>query len=663
MAKRPAIAADAFDVQRFVPAMPATVRAALDDPESPAAAWRTAPDIVAASLALVNQCRDRELVGWLAGMAMFVDYHRELAEAIVRGLRFDIVPFVLDAIVAGLALEHRLPRPKKLWVAIETLVRRSPRVPDALVDAVVVGCCHDDGQARWSAVGVAAMLGTRARDALHAARATATPEHAKRLDAAIARLTSPPELQPFEQLLGRALAEWRVTHDPALERPIALIGAHLATARAMSYGYDWLAIAHANDPTDHDRLVECAWPADEPTVCEQLSVFARRAPDPRDVELLRLARAHHGWATSAAIHDRIAAIVARVPGPRHAELRAALLAERPELAAHYPPPRSVEPSHADLALVDELARVTAPLDRRRTLFDQVAADPDDLAVRSVLADVLEQAGDPRGRLMALELAGIDDDEVRLLRSRQAAHTYVTALPMLEALRTRCERGFVVELATYASADQLRASAHRPEWATIEHLRVYSALEVGDVVRRMPRLRRLDLYSAVDGSELTAAGPFPRLHTLFTSGWLPHDRAMFPALRVAGGVLTRGREVPTTIAEANALGLTVLVWVIEAFWGMRDVVARRADGPPVMRVVNSLRNPGWMLELPRDGHRARCWFDRFDSARSLVPAVAAMVREVGISTLAVCTTEPVADLDGAGLAIEADPTRIDLEAVP
>jgi uncharacterized protein (TIGR02996 family) len=47
------------------------------------------------------------------------------------------------------------------------------------------------------------------------------------------------------------------------------------------------------------------------------------------------------------------------------------------------------------------------------LFGQIAADPDDLAVREVARDWLLSQGDPRGELFALQLAACSRPCARL----------------------------------------------------------------------------------------------------------------------------------------------------------------------------------------------------------------------------------------------------------
>ncbi|HWU85793.1 MAG TPA: TIGR02996 domain-containing protein, partial [Kofleriaceae bacterium] len=107
------------------------------------------------------------------------------------------------------------------------------------------------------------------------------------------------------------------------------------------------------------------------------------------------------------------------------------------------------------------------------LYARVAASPAELGPRLVLADALQLAGDPRGELIALQLAiaeGIADAKARsraaVLAKRHLAE-WTAALP--DVVHAELERGFLSVVHTDARGDALDRSLALPEWATVERL--------------------------------------------------------------------------------------------------------------------------------------------------------------------------------------------------
>ncbi len=79
------------------------------------------------------------------------------------------------------------------------------------------------------------------------------------------------------------------------------------------------------------------------------------------------------------------------------------------------------------------------------LLRQILADPADAALRSVYADALIAAGDPRGELIAVELAG------SMARRAELRAAYASSWwPQFPAHRIRTERGFVTAISTSAT---------------------------------------------------------------------------------------------------------------------------------------------------------------------------------------------------------------------
>jgi len=102
---------------------------------------------------------------------------------------------------------------------------------------------------------------------------------------------------------------------------------------------------------------------------------------------------------------------------------------------------------------DDVAAVTSArylgyasrVERRAELDATIDADPEDPRSYAVLGDYLQQQGDPRGEIIALELAGLD----REARDRRAAHPALT--PDVPASHMTWRHGFVHTASVDAAA--------------------------------------------------------------------------------------------------------------------------------------------------------------------------------------------------------------------
>ena len=122
---------------------------------------------------------------------------------------------------------------------------------------------------------------------------------------------------------------------------------------------------------------------------------------------------------------------------------------------------------------------TADLDE---LFAAVYAAPHDDARRMVLADALQQLGDPRGEFIALQLRRVDvARQCELIAAHDHAWLGGLASVVMPGLR-RYDRGFLVACAIdRLSAEQVEALAQRPEWATLERISFYAKLSYSPTV--------------------------------------------------------------------------------------------------------------------------------------------------------------------------------------
>jgi uncharacterized protein (TIGR02996 family) len=154
------------------------------------------------------------------------------------------------------------------------------------------------------------------------------------------------------------------------------------------------------------------------------------------------------------------------------------------------------------------------------LFAAIYADPDDDAPRHVLADAFSDRGDPRGEFMSLQLArGRSDVRIARELELQQAHAadWLGALAaVIDVRRSRFERGFLSQAVIVPNTKkQLRKLAREPGWATVERFvhgvppqlldrANFAALRAIDVNRgEFGRLsRRGDVLARVDELKLS-----------------------------------------------------------------------------------------------------------------------------------------------------------------
>jgi uncharacterized protein (TIGR02996 family) len=178
---------------------------------------------------------------------------------------------------------------------------------------------------------------------------------------------------------------------------------------------------------------------------------------------------------TAAVRERLSALVAAGPDPRVGrELRgqldklpAGLEALVAQLDLQVPPVRA--PTEAELARFAPPVR-TADLE---ALERDVYANPDDDEPRAVLADLLQSRGDPRGELIALQLAaaagrGTDEGDARIAELvRDHGRGWLGPLNQLAA-RAEFQRGFVTRL-ELAAGQPTRDLLEDPLLGTVEEL--------------------------------------------------------------------------------------------------------------------------------------------------------------------------------------------------
>jgi uncharacterized protein (TIGR02996 family) len=235
-------------------------------------------------------------------------------------------------------------------------------------------------------------------------------------------------------------------------------------------------------------------------------------------------------------------------------------------APSFTPAADAALARMDRALVVE-ERVGAST--RDNLLAAIYATPNDDAPRLVYADVLAEAGDPRGEFITLQLQGGDEKRVQKLL-RAAGRAWFDGLDADGAKQIVHRRGFPAEATL--SAGEVRA----PAWATIEKLHVG-----GDgTFAGGPHLRGLrELYDVAAVSLATAQLAAHDLDVLVVHSLLPELPATELAPRTLG------------LSRAHVRGAAAVVRALPT-----SPLARRLE---TVRFGADFRQLGPALELARE----------------------------------------------------------------
>jgi hypothetical protein len=566
----------------------------------------------------------RDLAGWLAGMAMFHDDTDRLVDELESHAA--AATFALAAFAAGIAAN--IPTAPGQWERIERLASLA-RPPESLAAVVPIGCASDITSVRNAAKRLAKKLGAAAQTALEAATTSAKGNTRRRLAAAHTKAAD--HAGDREGLLLRLLGNWAVTRSPEIEGTIDALGKELGRARPPIAGKSreaietaWAVVAKQHDPVDVFRLLEATWPKSLDAARRRVELFAKFPPDPRiTLGVTTRAARHRSW-QSIKFHRAVARLVIDAPMRAAAAAIDAIIKthDAAEIVETYEEARSVafdlKPKQPDRALLDEAAGTREREQGRTQQLEQAwaahVADPGDLAHRAVLADALQAAGDPRGELIALQLADNPDTETKKrIAALIAAHAdaWTGPIPNVAKHARRFERGFLVALRCTAIGGELRAVYNRPEWVTLEDLYIDGAgCELAPLVRRMPLLRRLATPHPDLLTQLGRTGTYPGITAIACARpWLPVPK-QFPNLRV---LASRWIESSWTTAfrdaqtDAATLGIEAVVHLgLPAPYLERALV--QCSAPPETRFAiggdfAGFATDGWRVRVFRDSRIA------------------------------------------------------------
>jgi uncharacterized protein (TIGR02996 family) len=650
-------------VEAFKPVLPPEVREVIAQAEQGQGAlvvWLRgmAPLPLSECLRMLNETRvPSNILGWLIGMTLFGgDPRAQLAGALgKRSFRDDVIPHVLLAFAAGVLRCGQTANPR-LWTAIEMLAARgipeigrrrtgefaavAPRrtgeiaVPDeqalaagealvAICETLPIAIASKYAMVRGIALRLAFELGAPARAALETAQRTAPAALASLLSEALVALAGgepAPASGEDVDLLRTLLAAWATSHDPALERAIARVGADLGRVRgpivARSFGElegTWHAVASNKDPIDVARLLELKFPGHWKRALERVNLLSEFAADPRiAIRLSEVARLYTSR-SSRPLHVAIGRVLADAP------TRAALPGIEAVVTTHadaYQRAReaiaatAVHPADPSL-----LARAGGDGPDVDALYAQHTANPGDLDARLVLADALQGAGDPRGELIMLQMALADGTASEGAERRVAsllhnhADEWVGPLPAIERTGRRFERGFLVACETNADHAAIARTLDRPEWRTIEELSLRAEdVELAPLIARLPLLRRLCADDRSLAQLAATSRPLPQLEVVFARGaWQPPP-GLFPSLRVFGGSgFTDQWNVATYRAQlrlAAELGMHALVYTAFPRNQLAVALSYASSGPPEVRFTLARHRGGfdplgWRLRVRRE----------------------------------------------------------------
>ncbi len=323
--------------------------------------------------------------------------------------------------------------------------------------------------------------------------------------------------------LAHAIAAWRVTRAKeiaelaqAISDAIAPTLPQLARGKRTEMQKEWLGIAKRRRVEDVPRLVKAVAEThfrstDAKVRADQLAKFPA---DPRMAKLVvdQLLHPRFDASSSKPFWTAMFQLFEVHADPRAATLLERYVAKLPSILGpdRYGDPKKAMRSwlttraKATIETLGNIAKTTpltaanrAKLDRctralaaheekARDLFDAVFAAPDDDGVRAVAGDVLQERGDPRGELIALQLTRTTGAAPRAALAREhellESHRAQWLGPLADVLEpSLCEfeRGFLSRAWLRAGARMgararhddaaLAAMASSPWWSTVRSI--------------------------------------------------------------------------------------------------------------------------------------------------------------------------------------------------
>jgi uncharacterized protein (TIGR02996 family) len=461
--------------------------------------------------------------------------------------------------------------------------------------------------------------------------------------------------------LGTALAlllsVWRQVRAPelgdAIERLSALAAASRPPVRgATQTAFDehWRARASEADAVELGVLLPSLLRGDSYQARRRLRLLARHAPDPRLASTLAAAVRHPPYVSgsTSSFWRTLHAVLVECADPRvldALEPDGSASGERTSMTERLEGwrrrsratmqqrvaelPCALDPEQRErLAVLEALIGERELSQARRSgdeLLAEVYAEPSDLVRRQIYADFLLERGDPRGELIALQLADARGQLDRagrtriraLLREHQLAWLGPLA-PVLVRAGAELRNGFLTRARIRQGARGLAGLREEPSWATVETLE-YAPPEFVDA----PALRALRSLRWTESQVLAAAELGPQLPDIVELVSETRERERYydraPLTLALPPVFEDPRWLPglRRVELITELEPLALAWLWTGPLGRRleraTVSSTRRGELDLLAVLRSLRSASEgpagtsLSELRIAGPVLECWF--------------------------------------------------------
>jgi uncharacterized protein (TIGR02996 family) len=359
---------------------------------------------------------------------------------------------------------------------------------------------------------------------------------------ALVRAASAVERGDDEAALDALLEAWRATRAARIGELVDAVSARIeprlpaicdpaSRASRAELQQAWLAVAAQRRARDvprlfasithtHHRATDAlarlraldGWPADPRIaagVIATLQTIPFHTSSTRPFWKRMFAAAEdHGDARAADALDVTAHRIAKILNARYTDLTStrAWFAAQMTATAGAIRARAARPLEPDeRMLCDQIATlIEHAMDLAERLVVEIAARPDDERARQVYGDLLLERSDPRGELIALQLADRDPE-----RQEQLLTTHLPAwLGPLAAIAwpdgTLYERGFPTQIVLASTnVAAIEQTIGHPIWATVRRLHLPRDVPLPSALLRHPVMRSLDHLTVTEPEQLAA----------------------------------------------------------------------------------------------------------------------------------------------------------------
>jgi uncharacterized protein (TIGR02996 family) len=426
----------------------------------------------------------------------------------------------------------------------------------------------------------------------------------------------------FAEALGPLLEAWRAQPSAKLAEVIASVSGRAAVAAPSLRGKTaaaleaWTKLGECAGLAELPALLASLADAPSKQAIARLAYVARWMPDPRvdDMIVALLETVPYRATSTQPFWTRLFSLAEQITDPRQlarienatADGVAVTMAQwlRVRIGRlHETLAPTLGGPHDEPAILDELAALLGP--RKHTartqnleaILQAVHDAPDDDGPRLVYADALLERGDPRGELIALQLApaqGNDREQRKREKELLDAHgkQWLGELAPVVMAGYRFERGFLAECRVEnRHLDRVRKVVGKRAWSTVRTIAGSAAIALHPVMRSLRSLSFVS-YEARNHEELPDSWEdllvgSERPIEVLRYGGIESDRHWEDALErnqsVRPGVQGRWIHVPLT-SELDALCQCTALPRLRELVVVEDpeLVAEALFASPVMR---------------------------------------------------------------------------------